>query len=203
MIRRTNSGITFAFPRTPNSNTSLSKTGHLGDGTFHEGVNGLMQREDRAEVIQKLLFYQIPGGSGNCVASSLVYSSTGILIDSENLLINSMVLLTTGRRTEMGLSLIKQPDEADKYSFLLAFWGLCAKIDFESEKYRKTFGGQRFLISAIGNIANPPLFDGHIEVLEADKDDWRSIHGPILNVGCVNLRKGLLFHTKIFLDVKK
>ena len=56
-----------------------------------------MEREDRDEVIQKLLFYQIPGGSGNCVASSLVYSSTGILIDSENLLINSMVLLTTGQ----------------------------------------------------------------------------------------------------------
>ena len=69
----------------------------VGDGLFHEGVNGLMEREDRDEVIQKLLFFQIPGGSGNCVASSLVYSSTGILIDSENLLINSMVLLTTGQ----------------------------------------------------------------------------------------------------------
>ena len=162
-----------------------------------------MQRKDRDEVIQKLLFYQIPGGSGNCVASSLVYSSTGILIDSENLLINSMVLLTTGRRTEMGLSVIKQPNELDKYSFLLAFWGLCAKIDFESEKYRKTFGGQRFLISAIGNIANPPLFEGHIEVLEAEKDDWRRIDGPILNVGCVNLRKGLLFLIQVILDVQK
>ena len=164
---------------------------------FHEGVNGLMQREDRSEVIQKLLFYQIPGGSGNCVASSLVYSSTGILIDSENLLINAMVLLTTGRRTEMGLSLIKQPDEADKYSFLLAFWGLYAKIDFESEKYRKTFGGQRFLVSAVANIANPPLFDGHIEVLEAEKDDWRRIDGPILNVGAVNLRNRLLFYIHV------
>ena len=153
-----------------------------------------MQREDRAEVIQKLLFYQIPGGSGNCVAASLVYSSTGILIDIENLLINAMVLLTTGRRTEMGLSLIQQPEESDKYSFLLAFWGFYAKIDFESEKYRKTFGGQRFLVSAVVNIANPPLFDGHIEVLEAEKDEWRKIDGPILNVGAVNLRNGLLFY---------
>jgi len=132
-----------------------------------------------------------------CVAASLVYSSTGILIDSENLLINAMVLLTTGRRTEMGLSLIKQPDEADKYSFLLAFWGVYAKIDFESEKYRKTFGGQRFLVSAVANIANPPLFDGHIEVLEAEKDDWRRIDGPILNVGAVNLRNRLLFYIQI------
>ena len=160
---------------------------------FHEGVNGLMQREDRDDVIQNLLFYQIPGGSGNAVIASLVYSSTGILIDSENLLINAMVLLTTGRRTEMGLSLIRQPDEEDRYSFLEAFWGVLANIDFESEKYRKTFGGQRFLISAVANIANPPLFDGHIEVLEAGKDDWRRIDGPFLNVGVVNLRNGLLF----------
>ena len=105
-------------------NSKISKIQLLCDGLFHEGVNGLMQREDRAEVIQKLSFYQIPGGSGNCVAASLVYSSTGILIDSENLLINALVLLTTGRRTEMGLSLIQQPDEDDKFSFLLAFWGL-------------------------------------------------------------------------------
>ena len=92
----------------------------------------------------------------------------------------------------MGLSLIKQPDEDDKYSFLLTFWGLYAKIDFESEKYRKTFGGQRFLVSAIANIANPALFEGHMEVLEAEKDEWRRIDGPFLNVGAVNLRKGLL-----------
>ena len=90
----------------------------------------------------------------------------------------------------MGLSLIKQPDEVDKYSFLLTFWGLYAKIDFESEKYRKTFGGQRFLVSAVANIANPALFEGHIEVLETEKDEWRRIDGPFLNIGAVNLRTG-------------
>ena len=46
---------------------------------------------------------------------------------------------------EMGLARVKQENENDKYSFLLNFWGIYCKIDFESEKYRKTFGGQRFL----------------------------------------------------------
>ena len=28
-------------------------------------------------------------------------------------------------------------------------WGMMADIDFDSEKYRKPFGGQRFLVSAL------------------------------------------------------
>ena len=33
-------------------------------------------------------------------------------------------------------------------------WGIMADIDFDSEKYRKPFGGQRFLVSAIKERQN-------------------------------------------------
>ena len=38
------------------------------------------------------IFVTLLGGSGNCVAASLVYSSTGIMIDQKNLMINSLGL---------------------------------------------------------------------------------------------------------------
>ena len=109
-----------------------------------------------------------------------VYHSTGVMIDLENVMINSLVLLATGKPTPIGLSKITQPDEPDRYSFLLAFWGLYSKIDFDSEKYRKSFGGGRFLVSALANIAKPTLFNGHIEIVENGKT--KKIDGPFINV---------------------
>ena len=165
-----------------------------GDGLFHEVVNGLMKHSHKS-ILKSLPLFQLPGGSGNCVAGSLgmfynrerrfyylfeVYHSTGVMIDLENVMINSLVLLATGKPTPIGLSKITQPDEPDRYSFLLAFWGLYSKIDFDSEKYRKSFGGGRFLVSALANIAKPTLFDGHIEIVE--NGETMMIYGPFINV---------------------
>ena len=41
-----------------------------GDGLFHEVVNGLMKHLNRS-ILKSLPLFQLPGGSGNCVAGSL------------------------------------------------------------------------------------------------------------------------------------
>ena len=96
-------------------------------------------------------------------------------------MLNSLVLLATGRPVPIGISKITQSQEETRYSFLLAFWGLYSKIDFDSEKYRKTFGGGRFLVSALANIASPTLFEGHIELVNSS-GTREVVQGPFINV---------------------
>ena len=104
------------------------------------------------------------------------------MIDLDNIMLNSLVLLATGRPIPIGISKIIQPDEETRYSFLLAFWGLYSKIDFDSEKYRKAFGGGRFLVSALANVASPTLFEGHIEMVLGGGGELRTVQGPFINV---------------------
>jgi hypothetical protein len=61
-------------------------------------------------------------------------------------------------------------------------WGMMADIDFESEKYRKPFGGQRFLISAIKQIATLKQYEGTVQIMPEGSKDWITINGPITNV---------------------
>lgn len=42
-----------------------------GDGLFHEVVNGLMKNPKKNKILESLPLFQLPGGSGNCVAGSL------------------------------------------------------------------------------------------------------------------------------------
>ena len=81
------------------------------------------------------------------------------------------------------MDILTKPNEPDRYSFLLSFWGLYAKIDFDSEKYRKSFGGGRFLVSALANVAKPTLFEGHIEITKGVTT--KIIEGPFINVSVV------------------
>lgn len=104
------------------------------------------------------------------------------MIDLDNVMLNSLVLLATGHPVPIGISQITQPDEKTRYSFLLAFWGLYSKIDFDSEKYRKTFGGGRFLVSALANVASPTLFEGHIELVLSGGGKRKTVQGPFINV---------------------
>merc|ERR1712062_218149 len=105
-----------------------------------------------ATAVEKLFLFPCPAGSGNALAASLVYSSTGISND-DDLLLDSLVLLATGKPTKSTICRIRQQGRDDLFSFLLQMWGIMADIDFDSEKYRKPFGGQRFLVSAIKHIA--------------------------------------------------
>lgn len=79
-----------------------------GDGLFHEVVNGLMQRTDAAIAVTRLALIPIPAGSGNSLAASIIYSSTGIHGDSD-LLQNMLVMLATGIPTKTSICRIQQP----------------------------------------------------------------------------------------------
>ena len=66
-----------------------------------------MQREDRAEILKKISLIPIPAGSGNSLAASIIYSSTGIHND-EDLLLNMVVLMATGYPTKATICKIEQ-----------------------------------------------------------------------------------------------
>ena len=70
-----------------------------GDGLFHEVVQGLMQRPDAISAAGKLSLVPIPAGSGNALAASIIYSSTGLHNDPD-LLLNMLVMMATGKPTK-------------------------------------------------------------------------------------------------------
>jgi len=61
-------------------------------------------------------------------------------------------------------------------------WGLMADVDFQSEKYRKPFGSNRFIISALKNVSTLRTYKGSAEILCAEKNEWIKIDGPFVNV---------------------
>jgi len=157
-----------------------------GDGLFHEAVNGLLQRQDAATAVEKVFLFPVPAGSGNALAASLVYSSTGISND-DDLLTDALVLLATGKPSKSTICRVRQVGKDDLFSFLLQMWGMMADIDFDSEKYRKPFGGQRFLVSALKHIATLESYKGSISVVKENETNWTVIEGPFVNAIATNV----------------
>jgi len=87
---------------------------------FHEVVNGLMQRPDATTAVSRLSLVPIPAGSGNALAASIIYSSTGIHNDPD-LLQNMLVLFTTGVPTKTTITRIQQPGQELGY-IIRHFW---------------------------------------------------------------------------------
>merc|ERR1712136_374571 len=104
-----------------------------GDGLIHEVINGLMERDDWEQAIKTPLGV-VPGGSGNALAASIVYASTGH-ISTENLLSDSLFEIARGLTRDMSLMHV-QLREKSFYSFLNIGWGFVADVDIESERYR-------------------------------------------------------------------
>nr|XP_018666860.1 sphingosine kinase 2 isoform X1 [Ciona intestinalis] len=143
-----------------------------GDGLVHEVINGLMERKDWKTAIKTPIGI-VPGGSGNALAASVIYASTGQEVSS-NIVRDSMFEISRGRWREMSLMQAEMGDRTF-YSFLNFGWGFVADVDIESEKYRN-LGKARFTVGCAVRVANLRKYHGMISYLPHDDVDMFSLN---------------------------
>ncbi|KAI8102529.1 hypothetical protein M9435_006127 [Picochlorum sp. BPE23] len=127
-----------------------------GDGTFHEIVQGLLDRVDWEDCVSKVHLVQIPCGSGNALAAS-----TGIWDVS-----SAAYTAIKGRVSRMDVASIIQPKTRRRlYSFLSVTYGLVANLDIGTEHLR-WMGGNRFIWGAIQEIFSQKTYPVTISLLK-------------------------------------
>lgn len=118
-----------------------------GDGTPHEVINGLYQREDNVDMMNKVTVVQIPGGSGN----AMTLSCLGTGDPSE-----ATLRVIKGKRSKCDLMAVRQIGSGNsaqennniKVSFLSQTYGMIAQADIGTE-YLRFLGGFRFDIGVL------------------------------------------------------
>lgn len=129
-----------------------------GDGTVSEVVNGLLERSDSDETINRIPVSVIPVGSGNGLARSIIHEAK-----------EEFCLMTAIYRAIKGGS-IRVPLIENRignrvyHSFLANGWGLPSDVDIESEFYR-FIGSFRFTVGAIIRMINLRVYHGKIHYL--------------------------------------
>ncbi|XP_015809791.3 sphingosine kinase 1 [Nothobranchius furzeri] len=140
-----------------------------GDGLLFEVINGLVERPDWEEAIQKPLGI-LPGGSGNALAASLLYYSGAPPVSGEDLLVSCGFLLCKGSVSHMDLVSIQLSSGPRLFSFLSLAWGFVADVDVESEKYRH-MGAARFTIGTLVRLASLRVYKGKLAYLPASGEE--------------------------------
>lgn len=127
-----------------------------GDGTFHEIVQGLLDRVDWEDCVSRIHLVQIPCGSGNALAAS-----TGIWDVS-----SAAYTAIKGRVSRMDVASIIQPKTRRRlYSFLSVTYGLVANLDIGTEHLR-WMGGNRFIWGAIQEILSQKTYPVTISLVK-------------------------------------
>ncbi|XP_018666861.2 sphingosine kinase 1 isoform X2 [Ciona intestinalis] len=118
-----------------------------GDGLVHEVINGLMERRDWKTAIKTPIGI-VPGGSGNALAASVIYASTG-LHPVPSSTTSSVFHICRGAVKDldiMAIETISQNNPLETrvtYGVLGVVVGLIADIDIDSEHLRKFGEGFR------------------------------------------------------------
>ncbi|SCU80823.1 LADA_0B09736g1_1 [Lachancea dasiensis] len=115
-----------------------------GDGIPHEVLNGLFQREDRAEAFKKLAITQLPCGSGNAMSLSC-----------HGTLNPTYAALSVVKAPEIRIDLMCCTQESYKnqprVSFLSQTYGIIAESDINTE-FIRWMGPSRFELGVFVNI---------------------------------------------------
>ena len=107
-----------------------------GDGSFHEAINGIINREDKFKIPLSI----IPAGSGNSLARDLN------ILNFEKAIEN----IINGNKKEIDIAKI-DCDNHTIYSFNIAGWGMVANIGIKAEKYR-WLGTSRYTLLSLLEI---------------------------------------------------
>uniref|UniRef100_A0AAF5DR32 DAGKc domain-containing protein n=1 Tax=Strongyloides stercoralis TaxID=6248 RepID=A0AAF5DR32_STRER len=133
-----------------------------GDGLIFEWINGICQREDKIEILNKLPIGIVPTGSGNGLLSSIFFANN-ISLKKQGFQERAIEVISSNNAISSYVNLIHIETESINYiSFLSVGWGLLANIDIDSERWRKTFGSHRFFIEALLKIVNIPAYKGKL-----------------------------------------
>ena len=121
-----------------------------GDGTMHEVVNGMMDREDKKKIPLGL----ITGGTGNSLMHDLD------ALDP----IKAVEKIINGKTKKIDLAKIKM-EEGHLFSFNVIGWGLPVSINKKAESWRWV-GGQRYNLASIAEIIRNPNWPVKITIGE-------------------------------------
>ncbi|VDL74271.1 unnamed protein product [Nippostrongylus brasiliensis] len=133
-----------------------------GDGLVFEVINGLSEREDRADIIPSLPIGIVPSGSGNGLLSSL-FSSRGEPLKNPKFTQRAIdICCQAGARAQMVNLVHVQTDKENIAAFMSIGWGLMADIDIESERWRGTLGSNRFALGGFIRSLNLRSYRGRL-----------------------------------------
>nr|XP_033815880.1 sphingosine kinase 2 [Geotrypetes seraphini]XP_033815881.1 sphingosine kinase 2 [Geotrypetes seraphini]XP_033815882.1 sphingosine kinase 2 [Geotrypetes seraphini]XP_033815883.1 sphingosine kinase 2 [Geotrypetes seraphini]XP_033815884.1 sphingosine kinase 2 [Geotrypetes seraphini] len=168
-----------------------------GDGLLYEVINGLMERPDWKEAIQKPVGI-LPCGSGNALAGAINFSGGFEQALTVELLLNCTLLLCHGAVEPMDLVSVTTCSGTRSFSFLSVAWGFISDVDLESEKYRH-MGSARFTLGTAVRLASLRTYRGRLSYLPAT-DGHRPISRSITlaaNGSLANIRQHAPLHRTI------
>ncbi len=143
-----------------------------GDGTMHEVINGMMEREDG----QKCPIGLITGGTGN-----------SFMHDVECLdPVNAAKRVVTNRRRPIDLAKVNANGET-LYAFNIVGWGMPTDINRIAEKLR-WLGGQRYNVASLIEII---AFRQRIATLVIDDSRIVGDFGFILGCNTIHTGRGM------------
>lgn len=114
-----------------------------GDGTMHEVINGMMDREDQL----KLPIGLITAGTGNALMHDL--DALDPIKATQNII--------NGKTTKIDLARIEM-QEKHLYAFNIIGWGLPVTVNHFAERWRK-IGPQRYNLASLLAIVKNPNWD--------------------------------------------
>ena len=138
-----------------------------GDGLIHEVINGIMNRPDKDEFLQRTTISFIPAGTANGLVASLIDA----LGETGDDVLTSAFLIAKGRRSLMDLQECRLeyfqglPDGDPRkaiYMFLSLTWAFIADVDIHSESLR-CLGSARFEVYGVYRVLNVQHYGGKIK----------------------------------------
>ncbi len=143
-----------------------------GDGTMHEVINGMMNREDG----QQLPIGLITGGTGNSFMHDLD------CLDP----VNAAKRIITNRKRPIDISKVNANGET-LYAFNIVGWGMPTEINILAEKLR-WFGGQRYNVASLIEIF---AFRQRLATLVIEGNRTVGDFGFILGCNTIHTGKGM------------
>ncbi|MFQ6678309.1 MAG: diacylglycerol/lipid kinase family protein [Fidelibacterota bacterium] len=143
-----------------------------GDGTMHEVINGMMNREDA----QQLPIGLITGGTGNSFMHDLD------CLDP----IQAAKRIITNRKRPIDISKVNANGET-LYAFNIVGWGMPTEINILAEKLR-WFGGQRYNVASLVEIF---AFRQRLATLVIEGNRTVGDFGFILGCNTIHTGKGM------------
>ena len=157
-----------------------------GDGSFHEAINGYMNRKDKESITLSL----VPAGSGNSLARDL------------NILDYKLALKNILKRQTKAIDIAKiSYNNQILYSFNIVGWGMVGSVGKKAEKYR-WLGGSRYTILSLLEIVFKKTYDANITIYDCN-DQKSSLNGKFMFImvcNTIHTGKGMKIAPKAILD---
>ena len=157
-----------------------------GDGSFHEAINGYMNRKDKERIPLSL----VPAGSGNSLARDLD------IIDYKS----ALEKIIKKQTRSIDVAKISCNNQI-LYSFNIVGWGMVATVGKKAEKFR-WLGTERYTILSLLEIIFKKTYDAKITIY--DKNNHKiSMNDKFMFImisGTIHTGKGMKIAPKAILD---